>query len=98
MDPNWLSVYDNTRPEGPLGGARGFQKIECVTRYPKPYAFGGTKNAIGWPQFHVHCLYDFLHAVVNGETTGPDFEDGLATQRLIAACQRSAQTGTSVSV
>jgi predicted dehydrogenase len=96
MDPNWLSVYDNTRPEGQLGGERGFQKIECVARYPKPYAFGATKNPIGWPQFHVHCLFDFVNAVVNGDTTGPDFEDGLATQCLIDACQRSAQTSVSV--
>ena len=93
MDPQWLSVYDNTPPEAPLGGTRGFQKIETVARYPKPYSFGATKNPIGWPQFHVHCLYDFIASVARGELGGPSFEDGLATQRLVDACQRSAGMG-----
>lgn len=90
MEPNWLTVYDNTRPEAPLGGTRGPQRIECVTRYPKPYAFGATKNAIGWPQFHIHCLYDFIASVARGELGSPSFEDGLAAQRFVDACQRSA--------
>lgn len=91
MDPNWLTVYDNTRPEAPLGGARGPQRIECVTRYPKPYALGATKNPIGWPQFHVHCLYQFVADVARGEQGGPSFEDGLVAQRMVEACQRSAE-------
>lgn len=93
MDPNWLTVYDNTRPEASLGGSRGPQRIESTTRYPKPYALGATKNTVGWPQFHIHCLYDFVESVANGEMRGPSFEDGVATQRVIAACQYSAETG-----
>jgi predicted dehydrogenase len=91
MEPNWLTVYDATRPEAPLGGERGPQRLECVARYPKPYAFGATKNAIGWPQFHVHCLFDFVRAVAeNDRASGPNFDDGLAAQKLVDACQRSA--------
>ena len=91
MDPNWLTVYDATKPEAPLGGDRGPQRIECVTRYPKPYALGATKNPIGWPQLHVHCLFDFVDAVAKGrDGGGPTFEDGLAAQRFVDACQRSA--------
>lgn len=99
MDPNWLHAYDNTRPEAALGGERGFQNIECASRYPKPYAFAATKNTIGWPQFHVHCLYDFVRAVAeNDRGGGPDFGDGLATQRIIDACQQSARADGWVSV
>lgn len=90
MDPNFLDVYDNTRPEAPLGGTRGTQRLESVARYPKPYAFGATKNPIGWPQFHVHCLSDFIGAVARGELGRPNFDDGLAANRLVDACQRSA--------
>ncbi len=96
MDPNWLSVYDNTHPEEALGGTRGFQKIECVARYPNPYAFGATKNPIGWPQFHVHCLFDFIDSIANDCLGGPSFEDGLAAQKLVHACQQSAAAGTAV--
>jgi predicted dehydrogenase len=94
MDPHWLTVYDATIPEGPLGGSRGPQRIECVTRYPKPYSLGATKNPLGWPQLHVHCLYDFL-ATVHGSVPdhGPDFRDGLIAQRFVADCQRAAGEG-----
>ncbi len=93
MDPNWLTVYDNTRPEAPLGGARGPQRIECATRYPKPYALGATKNTVGWPHFHIHCLYDFIDSISKGALGSPSFEDGLAAQEVVAACQKSADTG-----
>ena len=91
MEPNGLDVYDNTRPEAALGGTRGTQRIESVARYAKPYAFGATKNPVGWPQFHVHCLFDFVDCVARGELGGPSFEDGLAANRLVDACQRSAR-------
>jgi predicted dehydrogenase len=91
MEPNWLTVYDAREPEAPLGGNRGPQRIECVARYPKPYSFGVTKNTLGWPQLHAHCLFDFLSAVAAGEDrTGPDFADGLAANEFVDACQRSA--------
>jgi predicted dehydrogenase len=99
MEPNWLTVYDARVPEGPLGGSRGPQRIECVTRYPKPYSLGATKNTLGWPQLHVHCLHDFLSTI--GGTLGSNgatFEDGLAAQQFVAACQRSAETAGWVSL
>jgi predicted dehydrogenase len=90
MEPNYLTIYDATVPEAPLGGNRGPQRIECVARYPKPYALGATKNPIGWPQLHVHCLYDFVQAIAGGPNNGPTFADGLAAQRFVHACQQSA--------
>ena len=94
MDPNWLTVYDARIPEGPLGGSRGPQKIECVTRYPGPYKFGAVKNPIGWPQLHVHCLHEFIHNVATNTLGAPNFQDGLAAQRLVDACLRSATADT----
>ncbi|CEK20643.1 predicted dehydrogenase [Chthonomonas calidirosea] len=99
MDPNWLDVYDATPPEEALGGRRGFQRIECVSRYPKPYAFGVTKNSVGWIQFHIHSLFDFISNVAQHEDgkapspLSPTFEDGLAAQKLITACQNSDERG-----
>lgn len=91
MEPNYLTVYDATVPEAPLGGNRGPQRIECVARYPKPYALGATKNPIGWPQLHVHSLYDFVQAIAGSPDTGPTFLDGLKAQQWVEACQRSAE-------
>ena len=70
MQPNYLRFYDNTRPEAPLGGERGFQWIETVARYPAP---GGTflppKNSIGWDRGHLHCYYTFLDCLARGAAT-----------------------------
>ncbi len=100
MEPNWLDAYDATRPESALGGDRGYTRIESVTRYPKPYALGATKNTVGWLNFHIQSLFDFVSNVAaHGEgkpvsAWSPTFEDGLATQQIIAACQQSAAQGT----
>jgi predicted dehydrogenase len=96
MDPNWLDAYDATMPEAPLGGDRGIKRIEAVTRYPKPYALGATKNTVGWLNFHIQSLFDFVSNVAahaEGKPTSPlspTFEDGLAAQRVISACRKSA--------
>ncbi|HEY3331158.1 MAG TPA: Gfo/Idh/MocA family oxidoreductase [Capsulimonadaceae bacterium] len=92
MEPNWLTVYDNRLTEGAYGGTRGPQRLECVARYPKPYALGATKNPIGWPQIHTHCLHEFLSDIANGQLGEPSFADGLAVQRIVSACQRSASS------
>ncbi len=96
MEADWLDAYDASVPESPLGGDRGYRRIESVARYPKPYALGATKNTIGWPQFHIHSLHDFIDNVARLEEgrgrnpNSPSFTDGLAAQQIIAACQRSS--------
>jgi predicted dehydrogenase len=91
MEPNFLTIYDASIPEAALGGDRGPQRIESVARFPKPYAFNVTKNTLGWPQMHINSLFDFLSAIGGGVDNGPTFEDGLAANRFVDACQRSAQ-------
>ncbi len=98
MEPDWLDAYDATTPEAALGGDRGYRRIESVARYPKPYALGATKNSVGWLQFHIHSLFDFINNVALSEageptsTLSPTFHDGLMAQRVIAACQLSARS------
>ncbi len=100
MNPNWLEVYDATEPEAPLGGNRGCKMIEAVARYPQPYALGATKNTVGWLQFHVQCLFDFINSIDLQERSipraaySPTFDDGLQVQRVIAAVQQSAANGS----
>ncbi|HLK55992.1 MAG TPA: Gfo/Idh/MocA family oxidoreductase [Chthonomonadaceae bacterium] len=104
MEPNWLDVYDATKPEAPLGGDRGYTRIEAVTRYPKPYALGATKNTVGWLNFHIQSLFDFVANVARhaeGEPMAPHsptFTDGLAAQRVITACQQSSAQDSEVAV
>ena len=96
MEPNWLDAYNAMQPERALGGDRGYTRIECVARYPKPYNLGATKNTVGWLNFHIQSLFDFVRNVAYHmeakpmSPLSPTFGDGLAAQRIIASCQQSA--------
>ena len=95
MDINYLYFYDNTLPEAPLGGERGFTRIEAVGRYPAPGGrFLPPKNSVGWERGHLHCYYTFLDAVARGERPAENtVADGARLQRLMEACRRSGTTG-----
>ena len=83
-NPGWLEFYDNTQPEVPLGGLRGYTRIECVGRYPAPGgSFLPAKNAIGWGRGHMHSYYSFLKCVAEGTVPSPGLEEGARLQRLM---------------
>ena len=95
MQPNYLRFYDNTRPEAPLGGERGFQWIETVARYPAP---GGTflppKNSIGWDRGHLHCYYTFLDCLARGAAPDNGVGEGVRLQMLMERAAQSAAQGS----
>ena len=94
MDANYLYFYDNTCPEGPYGGLRGFTAIESVGRYPAPGGkFLPPKSGIGWERGHTHCYYTFLDAVAHGRDPGCTIADGARLQRLMDELRQSAGTG-----
>lgn len=88
--PNWLSYYDAREPEAPLGGNRGFTRIECVQRYPAPASWPGPKFTPGWLRFHVASLHGFLTALASGTKAEPDLVEGARTQLVLCAARRSA--------
>ena len=99
MDINYLYFYDNTLPEAPYGGMRGFTRIECVGRYPAPGGkFMTPKASVGWERGHLHCYYTFLDAVAHGRDPGCGAAEGARLQRLMEALRRSAATGAWVDV
>jgi predicted dehydrogenase len=94
MDPNWLYVYDNRLPEQPLGGMRGFTRVESVQRYPAPASLPVPKNTVGWLRFHVASLHSFLENIAAGRPGQPSLGDGLAVQRIMDTAYRSAADGS----
>ncbi len=99
MDPNWLYFYDNTTPDAPIGGRRGFTRIECVGRYEAPGGvFPSPKAPAGWLRAHSTSYMKFLSAVFNGKKFSPDFEDGAKVQRIMEAAYRSSELGRFVDV
>ena len=94
MNASFVEFFDNTLPESPLGGARGFTAIESVARYPAPGgSFLPPKNAIGWDRGHIHCYYTFLDCVARGVRPENGIEEGARLQALMGAMQASAERG-----
>lgn len=99
MEPNWLEYYDNTRPEAPLGGVKGYTRIECVQRYKKPGdGFPGPKFSVGWIRSHVHSLYNFLSCVYEGKQASPSFREGAYIQYVMEKAYESDKEGKWISV
>jgi len=92
MEPNWLRFYDNTKPDAPLGGDKGFTYIESVQRFPAPAVLPGPKNSVGWMRFHIASIYEFVRRVAASEPGQPSLSDGAAVHKVIDACYRSAGT------
>ena len=93
MDANWLHVYDNRLEGEPIGGMKGFNRIETVQRYPEPAAFPGPKFTVGWVRFHIASMYDFLSNVAKGEASPPTLYDGFKVQEIMEAALESAEKG-----
>jgi len=91
MDPNWLWVYDTKDPQEPVGGLRGFKKIETVQRYPEPASLPGPKFSIGWMRYHIASQFDFITRIVEKREARPSFLDGYKVQEVMEAAQVSAR-------
>ena len=90
MEPNWLYYYDNTADSAPMGGMRGFTKIECVGRYPD-LTFPSPKAPAGWLYGHLASMHAFLSAVAMGTEFSPSFSEGAYVQAVMDAAYRSAE-------
>jgi len=98
MEANWLDVYDNTAEGEPIGGRKGFTRIETVHRYPAPSAFPGPKATIGWERFHIASMFSFLVNVVNQKSEPPTFYDGYKVQEIMEYALISARKGVWVDI
>lgn len=95
LEPGWLWFFDNTVKEAPLGGNRGWTRIESMGRFEAPAGtFLPPKNAVGWDRGHTHSYYSFLDCVAHGKTPVPSIKDGAFLQKVLACAQKSAETGT----
>ncbi len=99
MDPNWLEIYDVREPSEPMGGIRGFKRIETVNRYPPPGGkfLPGSLN-VGWVRAHVACLFNFLAAIGGGTEASPTLSDAAQIQKVMDTAYRSTETRTWESV
>jgi predicted dehydrogenase len=89
-DPHHLEIYDATAADRPLGGLRGWNRIDTGQRYPSPATgFPSPKASIGWLRSHVACLANFLAAVAEGRPAEPGLDQGVRVQHLMECVRRS---------
>lgn len=94
MDPNYLDFYDATLPDAPIGGVRGFTRIETAARYPAPGgAFLPPKNTLGWDRGHMHCYFTFLEDIALNRKSENDISDGAKLQCLMDRMFLSDKSG-----
>jgi predicted dehydrogenase len=96
--PHYLEAYDAGAPDQPLGGRRGWLKIDAGQRYASPAGFPGPKFAIGWIRTHMACLAQFLTNVAEGTPADPGLGQGIYIQRLIECARASAQAQSWVQI
>ena len=96
-EPAWLQVYDARAADSPLGGQRGFQRLEAAGRYPGQRAPDWTMT----PDFmraHAECQYQFIRSIWDDRAASPSFAEGLHIQRVMDAAERSSEHGGWVDV
>ena len=92
MEPNWLYFYDTEVQGKPLGGNRGFTRIECVGRYPN-MIFPSPKAPAGWLYGHLESMYSYLSAVASNTPFSPSLAEGAYVQSVMDAAYRSDRKG-----
>lgn len=93
MDPHHLEIYDVSSATQPIGGVRGWTRVDTGQRYEAPACFPAPKSTIGWLRAHVQCLYHFMDCVHRNVPAEPSLSQGIYIQKVMDAVQRSAQNG-----
>jgi predicted dehydrogenase len=91
-DPSWLQVYDVRDAGKPLGGMRGFRKLETVQRHEGQRS-PDWSMVPGFVRSHAECQYQFLRAVTEDRAPSPTLADGLHIQEAMEAAIRSSEEG-----
>lgn len=89
-DPAWLQVYDRRDAEKPLGGNRGFKKIETGQHFDGQKAPDWTQSP-SFVRIHTECQYQFLKAIRDDRPAIPSLADGLRIQEVMEAALRSSR-------
>lgn len=90
MDPSYLYWFDEALPGGDYGGERGWRRIETAGYYPGAKA-PPARAPVGWVRSHAENQYAFLKALAEGRTISPGITDGLRTQLVLDAVEKSSE-------
>lgn len=97
MEPNWLYVYDQQAAGEPIGGKRGWTRVESIQQYPGS-PVPPARSFIGWTRPMAHNLFSFLSAITHKTDPAPGLDDGLRVHQVLDACYASADSAKWVKV
>lgn len=90
-DMNRLQYFNNADP----ADRKGFRNI-LVTEGGGVHPYAGNwwppGHIIGYEHNFVHAIADLVNAVAEKRQVQPDFQEGLANQKVLAAIEKSAKT------
>jgi levoglucosan dehydrogenase len=92
LDANWLYIYDQSQSGEPLGGRRGWTRLETLQNYAGAAAPPG-RSIIGWTRAMAQNLFVFLQAVYNDREPSPGALDGVRVNQVLDAAYVSAASG-----
>jgi len=91
-EPGVLEYFDDTVSDKPLGGVKGFLRIDCMQKFDKPGGgFPPPRLSPDWLRAHVHSLYNFLTCVDAHEQASPSLLEGAYIQYVIEKAFESQQ-------
>ncbi|MEM7344188.1 MAG: Gfo/Idh/MocA family oxidoreductase [Chloroflexota bacterium] len=96
-EPSWLEVYDAREEGSPMGGMRGYKKLETVQKYNGQKAPDGTMIP-SFTRVHAECQYQFLKSIWDNQPASPSLADGLRVQEIMEAAEQSSAEGRWVTV
>lgn len=87
---NELEVFLLSDPKG----SQGFRTILATDPENHPYvgSWWPPGHIIGYEHTFTHTIFDLLEGIDKGQSPLPDFADGVRTQRVLAAWERSARS------
>jgi predicted dehydrogenase len=87
---NELQVFFRSDP----GEVQGFRTVLATEAEHHPYvkAWWPPGHALGYEHTFVHTIYDLLEAIADSNVPQPNFADGLANQKVLAAMEKAART------
>ncbi len=92
---NELQFYNNSDAEG----RHGFRLIQATDPgHPYIAAYWPPGHIIGYEHSFINTVADVLNGIADGTPVHPTFAEGLAVQKVLDAVERSAESGTWVSV
>jgi predicted dehydrogenase len=97
MDANWLYMFDQNAAGEPIGGKRGWTRVETVSNYPGAVV-PPARAILGWNRTHAQNIFEFLKALVKNEDPMPGVVDGLRVHQVLDAAYQSAQNGNWIEI